>query len=67
MSEFYTCKEMAEMLGISYVNLTKWVKDPKCNTPPHVIIGRNSIKFPKGLYEAWMSKQLGEQSDSSHS
>ena len=58
--QFYTCKEMAEILGISYVNLTKWVKDPEYSTPPHLIIGKNTIKFPKDRYEEWIRRQADE-------
>ena len=59
-TQFYTCKEMAELLGISYVNLTKWIKDPECGTPPHLIVGKNTIKFPKDRYEEWMRGQADE-------
>jgi len=61
-THFYTAKEMAELLGISYVHLTKWVKDPenKYNIPPHLIVGKNTIKFPKDRYEEWKRKQADD-------
>lgn len=61
-TQFYTAKQMAELLGISYVHLTKWVKDPekKFNIPPHLIVGKNTIKFPKDRYEEWKRRQADE-------
>lgn len=56
-SDFYTAKEMAKILGVSYVNLTKWVKDPDYNVPPHIIVGKNTIKFSKKAYEEWKKQE----------
>ena len=58
MKEYYSAKEMSALLNISYVALTKWIKEPKTyNLPPHIIVGKNSIRFPCDRYQEWRANQ----------
>ena len=52
-SEFLTALEVADRLGLSRWALVAWRHQHK--GPEFVRIGRNTIRYPRAAFEAWLA------------
>lgn len=54
-AEYLTTRELADLLHVSLWGLLRWRHDG--DGPPFVRLGRNSIRYPRVKFEAWLASR----------
>ena len=57
LSDAYTPKEVARMLGVKTSTLATWRQNLVANKPPFVKLSRKVYLYPRAQYHAWANKQ----------
>ena len=51
---------LAKRLGLSVSTIERLRSSGKGDLPPHITIGRHTVRYDEGVVEAWLARRLQE-------